>query len=65
MTQETTIWPPPDWSTGTPPEPGVYIGWAANVARVRPELYEWTGQNWRHHRGWFDSHITHWIRLND
>ncbi len=57
---------PPDWSTGDPPQKGVYVGFSDHEQRRDwPDIYSWDGRVWQHHSGWFDNKVSHWIFLRE
>lgn len=52
----------PQWQTGWPDKPGVYIGFAETAERTDPPgIYVWDGETWSHSSGFYDHKVSHWM----
>lgn len=57
----------PNWQTGKPVEPGLYVGFSTlpgRLSREHPSLYTFDGKVFQHWTGWYDHGLTHWIKTD-
>lgn len=56
----------PDWSEGRPEKTGLYVAFSTHPCRTDgPDLYVWDGEFWKHHVGWYDHVVTHWMLIKE